>query len=129
MYMGFGFMETMFPIMFTVVFVLIFGTIVVTVVRGIGEWNKNNNSPRLVVDAKVVTKRADVSHHTHPNAGDATGAQGFHHTSSTTYYVTFEVKGGERLEFVVPGAEYGQLAEGDCGELTFQGTRFLNFKR
>lgn len=129
MYMGFGFMETMFPMMFTVVFVLIFGTIVVTVVRGIGEWNKNNNSPRLVVDAKVVTKRADVSHHTHPNAGDATGAQGFHHTSSTTYYVTFEVKGGERLEFVVPGAEYGQLAEGDCGELTFQGTRFLNFKR
>lgn len=129
MYMGFGFTETLFPIMFTVVFVLIFGTIVVTVVRGIGEWNKNNRSPRLVVDAEVVTKRADVSHHTHPNAGDATGAQGFHHTSSTTYYVTFEVKGGERLEFVVPGAEYGQLAEGDFGELTFQGTRFLNFKR
>jgi len=113
---GFGFMDTAFPVMFTIVFVLVFGTIVVTLVRGIGEWNKNNHSPRLVVDAEVVTKRADVAH-------------GFHHTSSTTYYVTFEVKGGERLEFAVPGTEYGQLVEGDRGELAFQGTRFLSFER
>ena len=126
---GFGFMDTAFPVMFTIVFVLIFGMIAVTLVRGIGEWNKNNHSPRLVVDAEVVTKRADVSHHAHPNAGDTSGAHGFHHTSSTTYYVTFEVKGGERLEFAVPGAEYGQLVEGDRGELTFQGTRFLSFER
>jgi len=38
---GFGFMDAAFPVMFTIVFVLIFGTIVVTLVRGIGEWNLN----------------------------------------------------------------------------------------
>ena len=127
MMIGFGF--DLFEIMFTVVFVLIFGIMIVTVVRSIGTWHRNNNSPRLVVDAKVVTKREDVSHSSIPVAGDATGAHGFHHTSSTTYYVTFEVKGGERLEFAVPGTEYGQLVEGDRGELSFQGTRFLSFEK
>ena len=64
-----------------------------------------------------------------PVAGDATGAHGFHSTSSTTYYVTFEVRGGDRLEFSVDGSEYGQLVEGDRGELTFQGTRYIGFVR
>ena len=32
-------------------------------------------------------------------------------------------------EFLVSGTEYGMLAEGDSGELTFQGTRYLNFQR
>ncbi|MBE7004932.1 MAG: DUF2500 domain-containing protein [Ruminococcaceae bacterium] len=123
--MGFG----IFEVMFTAVFVLVFGMILFTVFHGIGTWNKNNNSPRLVVDAEVVTKREDVSHSSMPVAGDATGAHGFHSTSSTTYYVTFEVRGGDRLEFCVSGSEYGQLAEGDRGELTFQGTRYVGFAR
>lgn len=40
-----------------------------------------------------------------------------------------EVKGesGDLIEFVVHGREYGMLAEGDCGELTFQGTRYIDF--
>ena len=28
-----------------------------------------------------------------------------------------------------PGLEYGMLAEGDAGRLTFQGTRYLSFER
>lgn len=127
MMMGFGFGT--FEILFTAAFVLIFGMIVVTVVRGVGQWHKNNNSPRLTVDAAVVAKREDVSHHDMPVSGDASGAHGFHHTSSTTYYVTFEVKSGDRLEFSVAGSEYGQLVEGDRGELTFQGTRYIGFER
>ena len=124
---GFGFEA--FRVLFSLAFVLIFGMIIFTVIRGVGTWHRNNNSPRLVVDAKVVTKREDVSHSSMPVAGDATGAHGFHSTSVTTCYVTFEVRGGERLEFAVPGAEYGQLAEGDRGELTFQGTRYVGFVR
>lgn len=127
--MAFGFGYGAFEAMFTVVFVLILGMIVFTVIRGVGQWHKNNNSPCLVVDAEVVTKREDVSHSSMPVAGDATGAHGFHSTSSTTYYVTFEVKGGDRLEFCVDGSEYGQLVEGDHGELTFQGTRYIGFAR
>ena len=47
----------------------------------------------------------------------------------TTYYVTFEVKSGDRMELPVQGHEYGMLVEGDFGELSFQGTRYLGFER
>ena len=36
---------------------------------------------------------------------------------------------GVRLELKVDGSEYGMLAEGDCGMLSFQGTRYLGFVR
>ena len=110
-------------------FFTVFGVIIFTLVKGVGEWNKNNHSPRLTVDAKVISKRLDVSYHQHTNAGDETGAHGFTTTSSTTYYVTFQVESGDRMEFHVPGNEYGLLAEGDAGRLSFQGTRYLSFER
>lgn len=50
-------------------------------------------------------------------------------TSSSTYYVTFQVESGDRMEFAVSGNEYGMLVEGDKGSLTFQGTRYLSFLR
>ena len=110
---------------FKTVFFLMFGIVlaffVVTFVRGIGQWNKNNHSPRLTVEARVTSKRTDVSHHHDANTHVD------HHT--TWYYVTFEVESGDRMEFGVSGSEYGLLAEGDYGKLTFQGTRYLGFER
>ena len=50
-------------------------------------------------------------------------------STSTTYYATFEVESGDRIEFLINGWEYGQLAEGDMGKLSFQGTRYLGFVR
>lgn len=115
---GFNFGFSMFGIMFTLVFILVFGIFVVTIIRSIGEWNKNNNSPRLTVPASVVSKRMNVSHH-HD-----------HHTHhSTSYYVTFQVDSGDRMELHMTGQEYGMLVEGDKGDLTFQGTRYLGFER
>ena len=52
---GYGFGA--FNMMFMLVFVLIIGTFVVTLVRGIGQWNQNNHSPRLTVEAVVCAKR------------------------------------------------------------------------
>ena len=49
--------------------------------------------------------------------------------ASTTYYATFQVESGDRMELRLSGAEYGMLAEGDRGRLTFQGTRYLSFER
>ncbi|WP_229387901.1 DUF2500 domain-containing protein [Lysinibacillus sphaericus] len=46
-----------------------------------------------------------------------------------SYYVTFEVQSGERLELKLDGRNYGQLAEHDFGILPFQGTRFKAFER
>ena len=47
----------------------------------------------------------------------------------TSYYDTFEVESGSRMELAVSGEEYGMLAEGDRGRLTFQGTRYKGFER
>ena len=120
---GFNFGFGMFGVMFTLMFILVFGIFVVTIVRGIGEWNKNNNSPRLTVPATGVSKRSHTSHH-HHNTG------GHHHTHhSTSYYVTFQVDSGDRMELHMSGQEYGMLVEGDKGYLAFQGTRYLGFER
>ncbi|MDO5423537.1 MAG: DUF2500 domain-containing protein [Eubacteriales bacterium] len=118
-----------FEVMFFLVFLMIAGIIVANLVRSVGEWNRNNHSPRLTVDACVVAKRTNVTHHQHANGGDASGAHGFHTTTSTSYYVTFQVESGDRMELSVRGSEYGMLAEGDRGKLTFQGTRYLSFER
>ena len=50
-------------------------------------------------------------------------------STSTSYYATFEVESGDRMELHVPATEYGLLIEGDQGDLTFQGSRFLSFER
>ena len=52
-----------------------------------------------------------------------------HTTHSTSYYATFQVESGDRMELNLSGQEYGLLAEGDRGKLTFQGTRYLGFER
>ena len=109
-------------ILFFLIFALVIGLFIVTAVRGIRQWHRNNNSPRLTVDAAVAAKRTEVSHHHHHGAGST------HHTS-TWYYVTFQVESGDRMELPVSGREYGLLAEGDRGRLTFQGTRYLGFAR
>jgi len=132
--MGFGFPDGGFgsfgigvaltQIMSAVIFIVVIGMFIAIAVKGISQWNKNNHSPRLTVQATIVAKRADVSHH-HHNHGT-----GMHHTShSTTYYVTFQVESGDRMELHVAGQEYGMLIEGDRGRLTFQGTRYLGFER
>lgn len=101
--------------------------VIFTFAKGISTWHKNNNSPRLTVSARIVAKRQNTTYHNQPNAGDTSGAHGYHTTSSTTYYVTFQVESGDRIEMSVSGSEYGKLTEGDEGKLTFQGTRYLQF--
>ena len=114
---GFDVTFSIMRIMVPVIFVLVFGSIIVTLIRGVGEWNKNNQSPKLTVPATVVAKRSDVHR----------GIETMH--TFTSYYVTFQVESGDRMEFEVSDMEYGMLAEGDRGTLAFQGTRYLNFHR
>ena len=127
--MGFGFgFDTTFgfaQVFIFAVFAIVIVSFIAAAVKGIVTWHKNNNSPRLTVNAAVVSKRQNttVLHHHDSNTG------GMHNRSSTTYYATFQFDSGDRLELCVSGGEYGLLAEGDVGELTFQGTRYLSFER
>ena len=125
--MGFGFdiAFTIFPILFGLMFLLVFGLILTSIIRSMKQWNHNNHSPRLTVNARVVSKRSHISHHHHNGVHDP----GHHYHSSTSYFVTFQVDSGDRMELSVAGHEYGLLIEGDQGMLTFQGTRYLGFIR
>ena len=122
--MGIGFGFQIYQIMFLIVFGIAMSSVLMTTIRSMKEWNKNNHSPRLTVPVIVVTKRTDVSRRRHR------GANGHHHHhTSTTYYATFEVESGDRMDLQVEGFEYGLLVEGDKGKLSFQGTRYLGFER
>lgn len=121
---SFGFGFGLFHIMFMLVFLLAFGTVVVNLIRSAGEWNKNNHSPKLTVPATVVTKRTDVTRRRRGGTNEM-----HHYHTSTTYYVTFQVESGDRMELRMDGSQYGLLVEGDQGKLRFQGTRYLGFER
>lgn len=113
-----GFDEFMFgKIFIAIIFVIVIGFFIINIIKGISEWSKNNASPTLTVPAEIVTKRTKVS----GGSGDS--------SAYTSYYVTFEVESGDRIELKVNGRVYGTLAEGDSGDLTFQGTRYHQFKR
>lgn len=107
------FVTVMFPLMFFIVV----GIILFTYISNIRNWSKNNHSPRLTVPAKVVAKRHAVRGRYNSN------------NNLSSYFVTFEFESGDRLELSVNGNEFGMLVEGDNGKLSFQGTRYIDFKR
>ncbi len=115
-------MFEIFGALFFLMFIAVFGLIAFTIAKSISQWNRNNHAPRLTVPARVVAKRANVSHHHH-------GGDMHHSSSSTSYYVTFEVSSGDRMELHMAGSQYGLIVEGDYGDLTFQGTRYISFER
>ena len=101
---------------FVVLFFILFFAVIA---KNIGQWFKNENSPRLNVPAKIVDMRTQTHHH-HSNG---------HHSHTHTYHVTFEVESGDRMELKVSRNEYGMLVVGDSGRVSFQGTRYLGFER
>lgn len=126
MYFDKGFAINNF-IFFIVPFIIFIVSVLflINFIKVIMQWNKNNNSPVLTVDAKIVTKRTQISHNNF-NSND----NNINNTSTSTYYyITFQVESGDRMEFHVNASEYGMLVEGDIGKLTFQGTRYKKFER
>ena len=125
--MGFGFdlMGAVFPIVFIAVFGLVLFTIISNLVGNAKRERKNDASPRVTVQAKVVSKRMQVGENRHRNGNDDM----MHSYTYSKYFVTFEFESGDRLEMPVDGSDYGLLVEGDQGRLTFQGTRYLGFQR
>ncbi|WIV13968.1 DUF2500 domain-containing protein [Proteiniborus sp. MB09-C3] len=117
------FMFSFVPIMIVIGFVVVISMFIIGIFKGIKQWNYNNAQPVLNVDVEIASKRIDVSHHHHNNDGHA------HHHSSTSYFITFQVESGDRIELEVPGNEYGLMTERDRGKLKFQGTRYLGFER
>ena len=113
------------PVFIIIGFIFVFSIIIVSLIKSAKQWKRNNESPILTVDATMVTKRKDVHHYQHN-----TGMDNMQYvSSSTTYYATFQVASGDRMEFKIRDIEYDMLVENDKGRLTFQGTRYLGFER
>ena len=117
-------MFSLFSIIFVLAFLLVGAAFIGILIFVLVRWGRNNASPVLTVDATVVSRRENMRTYQNSSTGDMPMT-----THSTTYYATFEVPSGSRMEFAVPGTEYGMLAQGDRGRLTFQGTRYLGFER
>ena len=84
-------------------------TMAITTIK---HWKKSNHSPIQIVRAVVVDKREAAARNLERNTG---------------HFATFEFDGGKRLELSLIGTEYGMLAKGARGRLTFQGSRYLGF--
>lgn len=107
----------LFNTMVVILPIIIIGLFLFMLIKGLGEWSSNNQSAILTVPAEVVTKHSRTS----GGAGDS--------SARTSYYVTFQMDSGDRMELKMTWKEYGMLAEEDLGTLTFQGTRYQGFER
>lgn len=126
--MFFGFGYNSFDVLFSFMFLIVASVIVVAVVKSMAQHHRDNNSPRLKVEAVVVDKREEIRHEQQPVAGDVTGAHGYHTIISSSYWVTFQVESGDKMDFLVDGNEYKRINEGEKGKLLFQGSRYLGFE-
>ena len=87
--------------------------------RGVTQFIENENSPVLTIPATIVDMRRKTHHH-HSNG---------HHHHTHSYHITFQTQEGELIELRVKWYEYRELAIGDKGMLTHQGTRYQGFAR
>ena len=114
-----NFIFNMFGMLVLFMFLVIIG-------GGISQWVKNNNSPKETVKARVVDKKSEVTYIQQEQ-------NGMTNTPQWSYYIVFEFENsdGKKVvkKMVVSGKEYKRICEGDCGDLTFQGTRYIGFER
>ena len=109
-----------FNIMFLIMFcfvsvfsIIIFSFVIRAFLRYFRHQKQVDRMPQQSAHARVVTKRSRIwGEHSH-----------------TAYYATFEFDSRQRIELNLSGEQFGLLAEGDDGTLTYQGDRFVNFQR
>lgn len=99
------------------VLLAVVGTFLFIIIKGISTWTSNNNAEVLKRNCRIVDKRTEVW----GGSGDS--------SSTTDYFITFEFEDHTRKELEVKANQFGLLVTGDTGELTYQGTRFLDFTR
>ena len=114
-----------FPrIAFIAVSAVAIGLIIFFIARGVATWVKNNNSPVETRHARAVSKRVKKSSGMTPTGTDG----GFITTVNETFYMTFQLDGNETAEFKVRRSVYKAHNEGEPGDLTYRGTRFISFE-
>jgi hypothetical protein len=112
-----NFMFSAVPIFIGIVFIVVISIFIFGIGSSLKQYSSNKAKPVETLPARVIAKRP----HTWGGAGDA--------SAHTSYYVTFELENGDRIEMPVNDNFYGMNVEGDTGMLTHQGTRMMSFER
>nr|WP_294696849.1 DUF2500 domain-containing protein [uncultured Blautia sp.] len=112
-----------------IMLVLIIAIFTAILFRCIFEWTINKCSAMESVDALVVAKQQGMIQQQIPNTGDATGGHGFTLQEQPWYKITFRMTDSTEKEFNVDNQSFRELKEGEKGILTYQGTRYLGFKK
>ncbi|MBD9165274.1 DUF2500 domain-containing protein [Ruminococcus sp. AM44-9AT] len=118
-----------FDLQMEIMLVLIIAIFTAIFFRCIFEWTINKCSAMESVDAFVVAKQQGMIQQQIPNAGDATGGHGFTLQEQPWYKITFRMTDSTEKEFNVDNQSFRELKEGEKGILTYQGTRYLGFKK
>jgi hypothetical protein len=106
-----------FKIFGGLVFTLVVGTFLFVIIRGLKLWLSNNAAELVSQRCSVVDKRTEVW----GGAGES--------STNTNYYITFQFVDNTRKELPISPKHFGVIVIGDQGELTYQGSRFKEFKR
>ena len=112
-----NFMFSVFPFLIFIFFSIFLMIFITSLVKGFGQYFRNNNTPEESIPARLVAKRT----HTWGGHGNM--------SAHTSYYATFETETGDRLELSVGSQFTGMYVEGDAGILIHRGTRFIDFER
>ena len=80
---------------------------------------KNNNAPEITVRATVIGKSLTSDNVQYAGRG----------MTDTVFYGTFRTENYETIELYMSGQKFVTFEEGDTGELRYQGTKMLVFKK
>lgn len=106
----------------------IFFAILYFIYKSTTEWRSNNKAPKISLNVFVKAKNSE----SRVNSNNAMNEQGGYSSPTTTVTrtITFEESDTKRrFVFYVERVQFDLIFEGDSGVLTYQGTRFLEFKR
>ena len=103
-----------------VVFVFIFIIALCFIIgSGITQYIKNESSPVVATNARLIDKKRDTTTNT-----DANGVINMYET----LYLIYELDTGSTMKFTVNSRIYRNAPVAEWGTLTFQGTRFKRFE-
>jgi hypothetical protein len=90
--------------------------VVLSVIRAVRRSRVIRMAPKLEAEARIIEKRASTV------GGGSAGA-------GETFFVTFQLFDGSRIELPMPASEAALLVIGDEGNLGWQASRYLGFTR
>ena len=82
---------------------------------------KNNHAPEIKIRATVVKKSVTADNIQYANWAMRDGG--------TVFYGTFRTEDFQTVELYMSGQKFVTFEEGDTGELWYQGTKMLGFKK